>query len=186
MKQNHWTYELPAESGYYWVYKWGDVGPGQGVQKVLRCVYVEVFHNGQDVVAGGFRLKNDGKLTELAPLYVAWKNLTEPTPPVWPPVQKEEENNVLGYIVFTSESGCIDSTGCKLLTAEEAVEAGKAILQEYWEADQYANPEHPTYDPTFSDSIEETYADKKSDIENLCDCQLNNEDELIFMQVLAE
>jgi len=189
MNNNNWTYEIPTESGNYWAYQWARTMEGDaGLHKIVKMEYVNAYSSGYLIhLSHGDTLIKNGNMLEPALRYLAWKKVPEPDPPKLPTeiaLGECAEEKPLGYIVFTSESGCIDSTGCKLLTAEEAIEEGKAILQEYWKADRYANPEHPSYDAEFEDSIEDEYEEKRREIEDLVDCDLNNEDELIFMPIL--
>lgn len=88
--------------------------------------------------------------------------------------------------MFRIDGGIVNDSQVDLFTdPEEAKDCAKLIIEDCYEHDRYANPEHPNYDDKYANEAREEYAERFKDAENLRNVRLNTDDDLVFLEVFV-
>ena len=78
-----------------------------------------------------------------------------------------EKRTKEAWIVFQVHGGILEDDFFKVYaTPEEAAGEVMRIAREYWAQDRYANPEHPSYDASLKEKVDEWYREMFESIKN--------------------
>lgn len=97
-----------------------------------------------------------------------------------------KEKKSIGMVMFRLDGSVLNDDETNLIPdPEEAKRLAKELIEECRRNDRYANPDHPDYDPEFADQTAEEYQERIEQAENLENFDLNQEDQLVFLEILA-